>query len=75
MFGQLMPLLRKAKEQGEDAKVITVLAPGNGGKIDLNDLGLKKSYSTSNAAYSAPTYNDLMVEVLCFCSQCDDPPC
>ncbi|EIN08968.1 NAD(P)-binding protein [Punctularia strigosozonata HHB-11173 SS5] len=58
----LMPLLRKAKEQGEDAKVLTVLAPGNGGKIDLDDLGLKKRYSTSNAAYSAPTYNDLMIE-------------
>ena len=59
----LMPLLGKAKEAGEDAKVLTVLAAGYGGKIDLDDLGLKKGYSVSNAALSAATYNDCMIQV------------
>ncbi|KAF8885860.1 hypothetical protein CPB84DRAFT_1787979 [Gymnopilus junonius] len=40
-------------ERGE-AAVVSVMAAGYGGKIDLNDLGLKKGYS--------PTYNDLMME-------------
>jgi len=58
----LMPLLSAAKDQGEDAKVMTVLAAGKGGEIDADDLGLKKNYSVSNAAKAAPTYNDLMLE-------------
>ncbi|EPQ50865.1 NAD P-binding protein [Gloeophyllum trabeum ATCC 11539] len=58
----LMPLLRKAKERGEDAGVLTILGAGSGGPIDLNDLGLKKNYTLSNAAKSSITYNDLMVE-------------
>jgi short chain dehydrogenase len=59
----LMPLLRKAKDAGEDAKVFSVLAAGRGGPIDLNDLGLKKGYSLLAAARTATTYNDLMIEV------------
>jgi len=59
----LMPLLRKAKDAGQDAKVFTVLAAGKGGKLDMDDLGLKKTYSLSNAGLTAPTYNDLMMEV------------
>lgn len=59
----LMPLLRKAKDAGEDAKVMSILAAGRGGAIDLDDLGLKKGYGLYNAAVAASTYNDLMVEV------------
>ncbi|THG96996.1 hypothetical protein EW026_g4937 [Hermanssonia centrifuga] len=60
----LMPLLQKAKDAGEDAKVMTVLSAGlEAGPIDLNDLGLKKTFSLPNAARSASTYNDLMVKV------------
>jgi NAD(P)-dependent dehydrogenase (short-subunit alcohol dehydrogenase family) len=59
----LMPLLRKAKDAGEDAKVLSVLAAGHGGPIDLDDLGLKKGYSLSAAGVAAATYNDLMIEV------------
>lgn len=59
----LMPLLEKAKEAGEDAKVLSVLAAGMGGKIDLDDLGLKKGYSVVNASLSAVTYTDCMIEV------------
>ncbi|KAG6867330.1 hypothetical protein C0993_004329, partial [Termitomyces sp. T159_Od127] len=60
---RLVPALVKAKEAGEDAKVLSVLAAGKGGEIDLDDLGLKKKFSVTNAALSAPTYNDLMLQV------------
>jgi NAD(P)-dependent dehydrogenase (short-subunit alcohol dehydrogenase family) len=60
---ELMPLLRKAKDAGEDAKVFSVLGAGKGGEIDLNDLGLKKTYSPTKCALTTPTYNDLMMEV------------
>ena len=59
----LLPALTKAKELGEDAKVLSVLGAGKGGKIDLDDLGLKKQYSVTRASLQAPAYNDLMVEV------------
>ncbi|KAF8999686.1 hypothetical protein BDQ17DRAFT_1246371 [Cyathus striatus] len=58
----LLPALMKAKEVGEDAKVLTVLSSGRGGKPDLDDLDLKKSYSVSRAAKAAESYNDFMVE-------------
>ncbi|KAJ7726148.1 NAD(P)-binding protein [Mycena maculata] len=57
----MIPAVEAAKEAGEDAKVMTVLAAGHGGAIDLDDLGLKKTFSLSNAAAAAPTYNDIMV--------------
>lgn len=60
----LMPLLQKAKDAGEDAKMLTVLSAGlESGPIDLDDLGLKKNFSLPNAARSMSTYNDLMVQV------------
>ena len=31
--------------------------------IELNDLGLKKSFSIHNASSSMSTYNDLMIKV------------
>ncbi|KAG5638299.1 hypothetical protein H0H81_000824 [Sphagnurus paluster] len=58
----LLPALLRAKNTGEDAKVLSVLAAGKGGNIDLDDLGLKKTYSVSNAGLAAPTYNDLMLQ-------------
>lgn len=42
---------------------MSVLAAGEGGVIDMDDLGLKKGYSLYNAALTATTYNDLMIEV------------
>jgi NAD(P)-dependent dehydrogenase (short-subunit alcohol dehydrogenase family) len=62
-ISDLLPALKKAKESGEDAKVLSVLAAGKGGEIDLNDLGLKKTFTLTNAALQGPTYNDLMMEV------------
>ncbi|KAL0564132.1 hypothetical protein V5O48_017923 [Marasmius crinis-equi] len=58
----LIPALKKAQSEGEDAKVYSVLAPGNGGKIKVDDLGLKKAYSKAHFALAGPTYNDLMME-------------
>ncbi|KAJ7268208.1 NAD(P)-binding protein [Mycena haematopus] len=57
----LLPAIEAAHKAGEDAKVLSVLAAGHGAKIDLEDLGLKKSFSVANAAVAAPTYNDIMV--------------
>lgn len=58
----LLPLLTAATDEGEDAKVLSVLAAGFGGPIDTNDLGLKKTFTLRNAALAASTYNDLMME-------------
>ncbi|TFK81996.1 NAD(P)-binding protein [Polyporus arcularius HHB13444] len=58
----LLPLLRKAKDAGEDAKVMSILAAAFGGPISLDNLGLKKSYSIPKAHLTAPTYTDLMFE-------------
>ncbi|KAG8931698.1 hypothetical protein FRC03_002914 [Tulasnella sp. 419] len=59
---ELMGLLQKAKQKGEEARVMSVLAAGYGKAIDTDDLGLKKHFSLMNAGTTAPTYNDLMVE-------------
>ena len=61
-INDLMPLLRKAKDNGEDAKVLSVLAAGKGGPVDLEDLDLKE-YSLLKEMTAAATYNDIMVEV------------
>ncbi|KAJ7046370.1 hypothetical protein C8F04DRAFT_1064101 [Mycena alexandri] len=58
----LIPLLRNASKSSEEAKVYSVLGAGTGGKIDLDDLGLKKHYSALKAAMVAATYTDLMME-------------
>ncbi|KAH9932854.1 uncharacterized protein B0H18DRAFT_952045 [Fomitopsis serialis] len=58
----LLPLLKKAKDAGEEARVMSILGPGSGWKVDLDDLGLKKRYNPLKALTSAATYNDLMIE-------------
>ncbi|KAE9394640.1 hypothetical protein BT96DRAFT_827369 [Gymnopus androsaceus JB14] len=57
----LAPALSKAREENEDAKVLSVLSAGNGVKIDVNDLELKKC-STMTAVRAVATYNDLMMD-------------
>jgi len=59
----LLPKLEKSVDKGEEARVLSVLAAGKGGTIDMDDLGLKKSSGLKRKADSATTYNDLMVEV------------
>ncbi|CAL1706630.1 unnamed protein product [Somion occarium] len=63
-INDLSPLLQKAKESGEDSKVLTVLGAGMGGKVDVDDLGLKKNFSVTAAGLQAPSYNDIMIKSL-----------
>ncbi|KAG8740086.1 hypothetical protein FRC10_004764 [Ceratobasidium sp. 414] len=58
----LLPLLEKAKAQGEEARVLTVLSAGTNGKIDEVDLDLKTGYGLKAAADSATAMNDYMCE-------------
>ena len=59
----LLPSLQRAKDAGQEAKVVSVFGAGKGTAIDTDDLGLKKGFSVAAAGGAAPTYNDLMVEV------------
>ena len=59
----LIGALETAKSEGEDARVLTVLAAGKGGNVDFDDLGLKKTFSVAKAGIQAPAYNDLIIEV------------
>ena len=61
------PLIR-AKEAGEEVKTMSVLLGGRGGEIDMEDLGLKKIFSSSKAASTSSTYNDLLLAVIIFLS-------
>ena len=58
-----MPCLEKATAEGQEARVMSILAPGTGGALDATDLGLKKNFSLMRAARQAPTYNDIFVDV------------
>ncbi|KDQ08652.1 hypothetical protein BOTBODRAFT_48112 [Botryobasidium botryosum FD-172 SS1] len=57
----MLPLLKKAKADGEDARVMTVNDSVYGGPIRLHDLDLKEEYSWSAAASTARTGNDIMI--------------
>lgn len=59
----LVPLLQKAKDAGEDARVLNVAAAGNGGPIDFNDLGLRKTYGLRTLRPTLCTYTDMVMEV------------
>jgi len=54
--------LEKANEEGQEARVMTVLAAGHGKPLEAEDLGLKKNYTLVASARQPPTYNDLIVE-------------
>ncbi|KAJ7062495.1 NAD(P)-binding protein [Mycena amicta] len=58
----LVPLLRNAAEAGEPAHVYSVLGAGTGGKVDFDDLGLKKRYGALKAAMVSATYTDLAMQ-------------
>ncbi|KAJ3575030.1 hypothetical protein NP233_g1376 [Leucocoprinus birnbaumii] len=66
-ISDLLPSLANASKAGEDGKVYSVLSAGKGGAINLDDLGLKTTFSPPNAALQAPTYNDLMMEAFHDC--------
>jgi hypothetical protein len=62
----LLPGLKKAKEAGEDAKVLSVLGAGKGGPIDLEDLGMQKRkfWPWTSILKRTSRYTDLMMEVI-----------
>ncbi|PVF95841.1 NAD(P)-binding protein [Serendipita vermifera] len=63
-FHELMPLVQKAKAAGEDGRIMSILAAGLGGPIDLNDLEATQGFGMMKGnAYSA-TYNDVIIKVL-----------
>lgn len=60
---ELLPLLEAAKAANEEARVVIIGATGNGGKVDMDDIGLTKNFSAARAGLAWPTYTSLMVEV------------
>eukprot|EP01117_Protostelium_nocturnum_P014803 TRINITY_DN5667_c0_g2_i1.p1 TRINITY_DN5667_c0_g2~~TRINITY_DN5667_c0_g2_i1.p1 ORF type:complete len:325 (+),score=96.46 TRINITY_DN5667_c0_g2_i1:151-1125(+) len=63
IINEILPLLQKAKSDGEEARVLSVFSAGKTDlDIDLDDLDLKKNYTLSRAAGIPITYNDFMVE-------------
>lgn len=59
----LLPLIRKAKDLGEAASVMSVFTAGMSPEIDLDDLGLKKNYGGMRMMGQTGSYNDIMLEV------------
>ena len=59
----LLPLLQQAKDAGEDARVLNVVAAGHGGPVDYNDMGLRKTYSLRTLRPAMATYTDMVMEV------------
>jgi NAD(P)-dependent dehydrogenase (short-subunit alcohol dehydrogenase family) len=64
---ETLPLLRKARDLGEDARVVSVLGAGAGNftKVNLNDLGLRKVGWKAGVmgAIASVIYNDYALEV------------
>lgn len=60
---ELMPLVEKAAEKGEEARIMTVLNPDGGGAIDTSDLGMRKTTSGLALAKAATEYTNVMIEV------------
>lgn len=71
---ELLPNLEKAVEEGQEARVLTILSAGKGGPLDLDDLGLKKHLSLTRRLSQATTYNDIFVKVS-GASYLDAPKC
>ncbi|PVG01539.1 NAD(P)-binding protein [Serendipita vermifera] len=58
----LVPLVEKAAKNGEQVGVMSVLAAGRGGRVDLNDLGLVKGYSLRSVEVAGITYTDSVMQ-------------
>jgi NAD(P)-dependent dehydrogenase (short-subunit alcohol dehydrogenase family) len=61
-FHELLPLVQKAKDAGEDAKMMSILGAGEGGPVDLEDMELTNFSMTRGNAHSG-TYTDIMIKV------------
>lgn len=57
----LISLVETAAEAGENARVVSVLAPGNEGPVNMNDLALKTTFSLANANRHITEFNSLAV--------------
>ncbi|KAF8989426.1 hypothetical protein BDQ17DRAFT_1284127 [Cyathus striatus] len=60
----LLPGLRLAREKGEQASALSILAAGLAPKVNTTDLGLKKRYGDVQAHLQTGGYNDMMVSEL-----------
>lgn len=58
----LVGLVQSAADKGENARVVSVLAPGNEGPVNLDDLDLKTTFSLTNANRHITEFNSLAVE-------------
>lgn len=54
----MLPLLRRARDLGEDARVLNVAAAGFGGLIDFDDMGLRMTYGIRTVEQTWATYTD-----------------
>ncbi|TFY63880.1 hypothetical protein EVJ58_g2986 [Rhodofomes roseus] len=59
----LLPLLQKARDAGEDARVLNVGAAGHGGPINFNDMGMRQTSGVLKKRGIAVTYLDSVMEV------------
>ncbi|KAF8320745.1 NAD(P)-binding protein [Clavulina sp. PMI_390] len=59
---ELLPLLQAAKNLGEEARVLTILAAGRGNAVDMDHIGFKKEYPSFGSTSEAPTYSSAAVE-------------
>lgn len=62
-LNDLLPAAKKARDDGGQGVVMSVLAAGKGAPVNLDDLALKNTFSLVNVSMAAPTYTDLMMEV------------
>jgi hypothetical protein len=61
----LLPLLRTASTTGPHlSRTLSVLGPGNEGKLNFDDLDLKNTFSTGRCADHSIVMNDFMTEEL-----------
>lgn len=58
---KLLPLVENAAERKENARVVSVLAPGTEGPVNMNDLDLKHNYSLYNVNRHFTEFNSLAV--------------
>ena len=62
---ELLPLLRMARDRGEDARVMSVLGAKMTYFVNPDDFGMKQSYIGLKAILATTGYNDYMMEVSC----------
>ncbi|KAH9836132.1 NAD-P-binding protein [Rhodofomes roseus] len=59
----LLPLLQKARDAGEDARVLNIASAGYGGPIDFSDMGMRKTSGVLKRRGISTTYIDSTMEI------------